>query len=533
MKPTLKTCLNKLGPCMSSKLVDRLVSEESITREHARKLISRAIKAGEIHSLNNIFPKRENFIYLREFFGCEMFWEHLVKDLIACGSALGLALSAVKARGGVIPLSDFGAACGSPVAMQKKLSVKMVLDKLIAIGLLNQVSIAGIGDCVVIKQKEERFDVISHYIKARLITESVLINAVVQWAQNLSLVSYDSVRTRLKKDTNNPRISNFLFDITAPSYLSPLLQFDKSGNAKPGFLGCDVLLGTKMSLSEVAPFINKCRALLSLKNIGRCLFIMVASEFTLEAFHELKRNGIIPATPDNLFGKDIGKSLRELNDFLNYHIVGHSGSIDVIDSLMTKLTEINGAAAQLQGALFEYLVAEVVKDKGHIRIGRVCSHNGKKAECDVFIDAEYRGVTFIECKGYRPYATIPHELVKHWIGVQIPVFREQARTDYSTIDPPDIKIELWTTGKLSDESLEAINNIININKVNKRCVISYLDAHEVKVKFHDTKNKNLIAVYEKHFLNTYSPDKPLENHPSYLLASGPDEQFEDITSNIG
>jgi hypothetical protein len=48
---------------------------------------------------------------------------------------------------------------------------------------------------------------------------------------------------------------------------------------------------------------------------------------------------------------------------------------------------------------------------------------------------------------------------------------------------------------------------------------------------YESKNKSLISVYEKHFLNTYMPDKTLEHHPSHIMALGPDEYFEDVTSN--
>lgn len=96
-------------------------SKQKISAENARKVISRAVLSGEISSIKNVFPKRVQFVYLRDSYGSDEFWQILTDKLIESGSALGLALSALLARGGIIPKRDFGAASGSPVAMKKKL----------------------------------------------------------------------------------------------------------------------------------------------------------------------------------------------------------------------------------------------------------------------------------------------------------------------------------------------------------------------------------------------------------------------------
>jgi hypothetical protein len=349
----------------------------------------------------------------------------------------------------------------------------------------------------------------------------VFISALVQWAQNLNLVSYDAVRTRSDGTTELPAISNYLFDITAPSYLSPLLTSGPSGN-RQGFFACDVLLGTRVSLTQAKPFIAKCQSLRSLKNVGRTLFVFAASQFEKDAFLELKRHGIIPATPGNLFGEEVARSLSELNQFLDYHFVQNTECTNKIDSIMTSLAHIQGAAAQLQGALFEYLVAEVVRqDGGEVEIGRLCkAANGKKAESDVCVTKRHKEVRFIECKGYKPYSTVKHDDIRNWVGKQIPVFRDQARSDF-----PETKIivELWTTGKFSPESRQSLEQAIQDNETRKRCEIRVLEAHEVHQKFLDSKNKNLLDVYEKHFEHTFykEPERHDTYHRNSRLAGGP------------
>ena len=520
----LSELLKKHGPCLSSKLAELIIKDRQISAENARKLISRAVLSGEIHSLKNMFPKREHFVYLKGAYGSPAFWKVFTEELVKTGSAYGLALTATLARGGIVPLNDFGAASGSPLAMKKRLSFNTVMENLISVGLCKKINLPGIGECLAITEREEeRYAYVVRQVNARLVSESVFISAIVQWAQNLNLVSYDSVKTRL---TATPAISNYQFDITAPSYLSSLVS-KVSETIKPGFFACDVLLGVKVSLTEVQPFIAKCKSLLSLKNVGRILFVFAASEFEKDAFMELKRFGIIPATPNNLFGEEVANSLKTLNDFLEQYFAMRKSNVEKIDSIMTCFSQIKGATAQLQGALFEYLVAEVVRiDGGDVEIGRLCRDQKKRfADSDVCVTKRHKEVRFIECKGYKPYSEVKHADVKNWIEKQMPVFLSQGKSDEPN---GDIIIELWTTGKFSIESSDALALCKKNNDIRKRCEIRILEAHDVQQEFISTKNKNLINVYLKHFSNNFYEEKDKSyTRKSYKLAGGPNYFFDE------
>jgi hypothetical protein len=116
---TLSLLLQKAGPCLSSHLVELLTDANNISPENARKMISRAVQSGDISSIKNLFPKREHFVYRKEAYGSEAFWDSLTDQLIKSGSAVGLAIIALMARGGIVPVGHFGAASGSPLAMKK------------------------------------------------------------------------------------------------------------------------------------------------------------------------------------------------------------------------------------------------------------------------------------------------------------------------------------------------------------------------------------------------------------------------------
>ncbi|EHA9875826.1 hypothetical protein JK911_004848, partial [Salmonella enterica subsp. enterica serovar Kedougou] len=92
----------------------------------------------------------------------------------------------------------------------------------------------------------------------------------------------------------------------------------------------------------------------------------------------------------------------------------------------------------------------------------------------------------------------------------------------------DIHVEFWTTGKLGLDSQLSLEKFRDNNSVRKRYKIHVLEAHDVKKRFHATRNKNLINVYEKHFAEPFYKEKKLDDlRESYRLAGGPQSYFED------
>ncbi len=100
MTSLIVTSLRNTGPCLSSVLVEEMLKTQAVNRDTARKQISRAASAGQIHCVDKLFPKRERFIYLKQQYGTGRFWSSLNTALLDTGSAYGLALSCLRARGG-------------------------------------------------------------------------------------------------------------------------------------------------------------------------------------------------------------------------------------------------------------------------------------------------------------------------------------------------------------------------------------------------------------------------------------------------
>lgn len=73
MTSLIVTSLRETGPCLSSVLVEEMLKTQGVNRDTARKQISRAAYAGQIHCVDKLFPKRERFIYLKQQYGTGRF----------------------------------------------------------------------------------------------------------------------------------------------------------------------------------------------------------------------------------------------------------------------------------------------------------------------------------------------------------------------------------------------------------------------------------------------------------------------------
>lgn len=496
MSEYIENFLESHGPCLSSEVADHLVTSVGISPVAARKRVSRL--AGNVRRLGYVtFPRKARFLYLEQQFGSPIYWEKLVEALMHTNSAYGNAIAALRQRGGAVPEKLFPIVCGAPVAQQKHLPPDRLFTRLSEAGLLKRVALPGLGDCISIVQADGYYDALAPMLRTRLITESFLLTAVSDWLKRLGIVSYGKVATRDAEAL--PRVGTFAWDLTAPSYLGPMVKTARDGKDKPGFVACDVHLGEVVTVEGVRPFINKCRTLRSLRNIGPCLQIFVAAQYEGEAFQLLKANGIAPATPANLFGEEVAEGLLELSRVLNK--AAHTFRIDPVefDALFKKLGSIEGAATQLRGTLFEYLVADMFRKTGaQVTMNRIYRADDKKAEADVIAVRGNLSVTFIECKGHSPYGETPHEEVKRWLQHNVPVFFKAINTHPDWQNLP-VKFEFWTTAPLSAESLTMLEKAkAEINPA--RYAIDWRLGPEIHAMCKATKDDGLTTAFRKHFM---------------------------------
>ncbi|MCM2501569.1 hypothetical protein [Neorhizobium galegae] len=502
MSGIIENFLDREGPCLTSAVSDHLVKIYGVAPAAARKRVSRV--AGNVKRLAYItFPRKARFIYLSKDFGSPRYWRALEAALLATNSVYGLAISAIRHRGGVIPAGHFQIACGSPLKQARHLSPATVLQRLTQAKLLQQVQVSGVGDCVTLVQAEGYYDFHESNIRARLITEALLLTAVRDWVKKLGLGSYDSVQTR---DDNlvggsYPTVGTFAWDLTAPSYLGPMLRYDKDGNAKNGFIACDVLLGKGMTAGSMRPFIHKCTTLRRLRNVGPCLQIFVADRYDQDAFALAKKHGIMPATPESLFGREVAEGLQQLTQVLHEAAT----SIDPVkfDFLFRRLGKIEGAAIQLRGTLFEYIVADVARKSFSptVRLNRKLKNpDGKEAEVDVMAVKDNQAVLMIECKGYGPYTTIPDKYMQRWLQHNVPVSFKWLKNnpEYQNLK---LRFEFWATGTLSPEAI-AMFDAAKATIRPERYTIDLKFAPQILAECKATNDDGLTEAFKKHYMKS-------------------------------
>lgn len=521
MTDVVVSVLRRIGPCISSDLIASLVKDYKLTPAAARQRVSRSTAIRKLAHLT--FPRGAHFLYFESDYASPRFWDALVRCLIDHTISYGGGLAALMARGGVMPVAHFPIACGAPVAQKGHISASAALNQLKNANLVQTFDVPGIGECVELVQRASANSSEVAAMRARLHTEELLLCAVKDWARNLGLVSYNTVSLR-DEGGKQPKVGTFNWDLAAPSYLGPLMQWD-GRKPKSGFLVCDVLLGVNVSAEELRPFINKCKTLRSLPNIGRCLQVFVADGYKREAFSLAKEVGAIPATTSSLFGVDVANALRQLTDVLK-EAYPQEGTLQKVDEVFTRLSHIEGAANNLRGALFEFLVAEVARlcsPHTSIQLNEILRDGqGKSAEVDVLVYQLNQSVRFIECKGYKPGGTVPDDMVKRWLEDRIPLIRRVAEQDRSWRGC-SLEFEFWTSGQLSAEAKAMVQ--IEARRVRK-FKLKIFEGQDVANMVRSTNTAALKKTYDDHFLDhplekaeraTKRPKRRLPNPPNSRL----------------
>ena len=189
-----------------------------------------------------------------------------------------------------------------------QLASSVVLANLVSVKLVEILEIEGVGTCVSLTESgisEVLIDVlIAKRMRARLMTEGVLLDAVRSWAGRMNIASPKA--TRIRDEHPDPKFATFRFDLTGPSYLRPMVRLGAS-KPDPGFLIADVLLGQELDGKMVSAFLRKCVMLSALRKVRPFLPMLIADSFTPDALRLCRAQGIIATLPGTIFGQDVAK----------------------------------------------------------------------------------------------------------------------------------------------------------------------------------------------------------------------------------
>lgn len=490
--------LERHGGCLTSDLAAHLVSYFGISSSAARQRIKRTpITVKKLAFLT--FPRNVRFIYLSKDYASPLFWCKLIEALNKTNSIYGAALSAIHARGGTIPESHFDIVCGAPKLQKKHIPAKIVLERLLQAELLERKQVEGIGNCIVITQREQYVTPISE-IRSRLLSEEIMLSAVSTWARNNGIVSYDRVQTRTLHYA--PEVGTTCWDLTAPCYLNGVItRISKTNVVRPAFFVVD-LLNSKVTVNCINAFVRKCETIRQLNRVT-CLQMFIAAGYTKEARELLKKNGIIAATNKSLFGRDFQSGLDDLREIFHQIIISSNIDIEKLDNILSKFKDIEGASLQVRGTLFEFLAAKMAAYEfrtERIDFNKIYTDNKDTkmtAEADLVIE-QGRKLIFVECKGTAPYSTVPHKEFEKWLIKQVPTIYAFTRTNKEWANK-NITFEFWATAPLSEQSHNLFNSINTDLKTTRYSLRVRLPDDLSKI-CDEMGNDNVTTAFKKHFI---------------------------------
>ncbi|OOE63969.1 hypothetical protein BZG20_15665 [Salinivibrio sp. IB868] len=488
---------DELGPCLSTDLSSHLISKYGLSPEAARKRVSRETK-GDVKRLSNLKLNNAYFMYLQKDFGAPWYWDSLYSVIHNLQGPYSRVLNALDARG-IVPESEFDIVCGAPIRQKGQVTASQALKALISSDVLVTQDIPGLGKSVLTKEiSEQNPKSLESHVLARRQAEILVLRGVKDWLRRLAMVSAEKVNLRgeCNKATT---VGTFSWDLSAPSYLSPMVSWSSNDKPKPGFVVCDILLEERLSHAHVEPFIHKTKTLRALKRVGSTLFIFVALHYEEKAFAALRSIGCMPATVENLFGKDISEGLKDLLQVIE----NTSNSIsdpDKLDSLLSRVGRLEGVLGNIRGTFFELMTAYIVRKTapGNVSVRKIVKDDsGKESEFDVYVQAEGQPIRLIECKALSPNSELSDDFVQEWLQKTINRARQHLkRTEALEPNGPIPKFELWVTGSIESQAMRRLQKAKDANKKKYELVVN--GPHELKDIVKD--DKTLSDMLDKYFL---------------------------------
>jgi hypothetical protein len=492
---SVEQILKKEGPCLSSRLV-AVLEAQGVGPQAARQRVSRA--KGPVKRLQGlVFPRGVRFLYHQSSFNSSDYWEALLRDIAEASPAYAPAIAALIARGGIVPVAHFHILSGAPILQRGQIASSAVLDRLLNVRLVSQQDVSGVGPCIVLSGNGYFEHASDEVFKARLLTENILLLAVKDWARKLGAASYNKITIR-DEIPEPPKVGTFRWDLAGPSYLAPMVRREADGKPRPGFLVCDVIVGSVVDEKAIAAFLRKCQLLGYLRRVPPVLPLLIADRFTRKAFQLGRSRGVMMATPGNLFGREVAQGLASLLATLSKAAAVASRNPEVIGELFEKLSGIEGAASNLRGALFEMLVGHCVqkREDGLIDIGKslVDPKSGRSADVDVFRVKEQREVWCYECKGHQPTEIVNLSAVQHWVTDRVPLMHEALKD--RRFQGCEFHYEFWTRGSFAPDASAFLEKVA---AKTKKYALGWKDGSAVREYAAKIRPSTVLKVLDEHY----------------------------------
>lgn len=499
--------LEENGPSLTTALGGELRAG-GVGAAAARKRLSRLPET--VRVLRGLpFPRRSRFIYLESQFNSQEYWSALIRAVETGNPAYAAAIAGVRARGGAVPKSHFGIVSGAPIRQKGQIASSVLLKRLQSVELLSEVSVEGLGECILLGSQKAISTRELSDLRARLLTEDFLLDAMRAWLGRMNMASPNA--TRIRDLGPLPQFSTFQFDLCGPSYLKPLTK-RRDGKIEPGFFVADVILGRNLKEEDVKPFIRKCNTLSHLRKLRPFAPMLIADGFSREGLHLCRSNGVIATTPESLFGRDVARALADLLRTLSKAAAFAAANPDKIEQLFNKLSVIEGAAGNLRGALFEILVGCVVHslEGGSLDVGALIrdAETGRQAEIDVRLVVQ-RNLKIYECKGYQPNSLVTHEEIKEWLEDKIPMLY-RSHVSEQRFHESRIAFNFWTCGKFAPAAEKLL---ATASARTKKYEIHWMDGQGVRQYISKLQTSGIRKIFDEHYLRHPIASLPPASNP--------------------
>lgn len=479
--------LVKTRPCRSSHLVKKLIEIENISPEAARKRISR-VKSPIVRFDSINLPNKEFIYYYEGQQGNPQFFSYLSDILIETNSSAGRALIALRIADGAIPLSIFAKSSGTAIGSQsaKHTSFRKVLSQLNELNLAHVITGSSDEEIVCLHGKTD----IPRKQQAVLLVEDIVLSIVKQWVANLGLGSFNKIKTR----EESPTFGIFAWDIVAPSYISGVVKY-KNGEIINGFIVGDIVLNTKLTSKLLRPFFYKLDSLNYQKNIRPFMALIIAEYFDSEALNQLRKRGVIIASPKTILGKENSELIQSLIKSIDNATLTIKDKPSELFEIIRKLSKIEGASLNLRSVLLDFIIARIYSIQGFtcdIR-HKILTNNGLRAEIDV-VAHRYDSVICVEGKAVAPGNKVNKNEIKKWVEKSFP--RIKSWLNESEHSDKVKRMEFYSSTEFDDDALiyakeiEAKYQKIKINFLNSTYILNELK---------NLKQKSLIEIFKEQF----------------------------------
>ena len=497
----IEKVVKDIGPSRAGRVVEKLASNLNISVQAARKRLSRA-RAETLCRVRHLLPKREVFFYVKSQWRGVKFWSNLMRDLRETNSTYAHAIDGIIARGGIVPVEDFGIVSGAPLVLKRQLCSDHVAQRLIEIHAIHEETIDRVGLCYVVdsriagsltrKLTKQRF----HSLR---IVETLGLESLREWVGRNSVGAFNQLITR--GDESVPQVGQFNWDLSAPSYLRPIRSFSSTSQSgvDPGFVVADSFMTQFLDVNHIRYFIHKIKIYEQTSNSGKLFPILLSNSFSKQALKVGRGEGIMMVTSENLFGPKVAAALQDLVSVLQ-DVSAAIKDEERMRTLVDSLAAIDGRNGNMRGILFELIVAAIVQHKwGAQGIEHRVSHshrcNSQSTDLDILFRKEGNAVHIIECKGKSPGGKVKVDEVEDWLS-KIPIMRDYLDSR------PDLKkfkavFEFWTSGCFMEEAKELITNEKSRRRRNP---IDYRDGEDVRELASNAQLGAMVDALNEHYL---------------------------------